>query len=130
MKNEIPKGNEVTGNMANHLDSRFLNSTVLAGALAESGKSSLPVTIDRMEHHELLKYENGQTAKDVILMYFKGSSKPLKLCSTNLKRLISLFGPMGDQWKGQQVNLQIEQTRRPDLGGKQGPCVRIQGVRL
>lgn len=130
MNSEIPKGKEVIGNMASHLDSRFLNSTTLAGALAEKGADSLPVQIDRVEHHDILKYENGQMAKDALLLYFKGSSKPLKLCNTNLKRLISILGPMGESWKGQKVHLQIEQTRRPDLGGKQGPCVRVQGIRL
>ena len=130
MSNEIPKGQELTGNMANHLDSRFLNSTLLAGALAEKGSNTLPVIIDRVEKHDTLKFENGKTINDAILMYFKGSSKPLKLCSTNMKRLIALLGPLGDVWKGQRIELQIEQTRRPDLGGQQGPCVRVQGVRL
>lgn len=107
------------------LDSRFLNSIVLQGALEKSGKPELPVTIDRVEFHDLLKYENGSTDKDAYLLYFKGSDKPLKLAATNIKRIIEQHGTIGKGWHGKKVKLGLEMDRRPDLGGKKGPCVRI-----
>ena len=52
------------GDMTNALDSRFLNSIVLRGALAKAEKDHLIVTVDRVEFHKILKYENGQTNPD------------------------------------------------------------------
>ena len=128
MTKPIPQGKPVEGDMTAALDSRFLNSIVLQGALAKRDSDVLTVEIARIEHHDLLKYENGQTAKDAYLLYFKGSDKPLKLCKTNIKRLIGLLGTIGKGWHGKSVSLCIEQDRRPDLGGIQGPCVRIKNI--
>jgi len=87
MNKPIPKGTPVEGDMTQALDSRFLNAIVLQGALEKSGKDSLPVTIDRVEFHDLLTYENGSKDKDCYLLYFIGSDKPLKLAKTNIKRI-------------------------------------------
>lgn len=125
MSNPIPKGEPISGNVAKHLDSRFLNSTLLAGILGERKEDTLPVVIDRAEHLEKLRYENGQVDTDVVLLYFAKSDKPLKLCKENMKRLIRQLGPMGEDWCGKKINLCIEQCRRPDLGGEQGDCVRV-----
>ena len=127
MSNQIPKGTDVDGDMTNALDSRFLNSIVLRGALAKAGKDHLMVTIDRVEFHKLLQYENGQKDPDVYLLYFVGSDKPLKLAKTNIKRIINIHGTLGKGWHGQKIALHIEQDRRPDLGGK-GPCVRVKNI--
>ncbi len=110
--------------MTNALDSRFLNAMVLRGALEKKGTDKLDVTIDRIEFHEMLKYENGQKDPNVYLMYFKGSDKPLKLAKTNIRRIIGMHGAMGKNWHGKQISLVIEQDRRPDLGTK-GDCVRV-----
>jgi hypothetical protein len=122
----IPKGTPVTGDMTKALDSRFLNAIVLEGALAKLGKPELPVTIDRIEHHDLLKYENGSTDKDVYLMYFANSDKPLKLAKVNIKRILNMHGTIGEGWHGKKISLCLENDRRPDLGGKKGPCVRVK----
>ena len=74
--------------MTKALDSRFVNSIVIQGALAKSGKAYTTPTIDRVEFLPVLKYENGTTDKDVYLLYFAKSDKPLKLAKTNIKRLI------------------------------------------
>ena len=110
------------------LDSRFLNAIVLQGAMEKKGSKSLPVVIDRVEHHELLKYENGSKDKDAYLIYFKGSDKPLKLNTTNIKRIIGLHGTMGAGWHGKAIHLGLEIDRRPDMGGKKGPCVRVLNI--
>ena len=125
MSKPIPKGTTVEGDMTAALDSRFLNSIVLQGALDKRGSDTLDVIIDRIEQHDLLKYENGQTAKNAHLIYFKGSDKPLKLGATNTKRLIMMLGTIGKGWHGQKVQLCIEQQFRPDLKGI-GPCVRVK----
>ena len=122
----IPKGEVVHGDMTSALDSRFLNAVVLQGALDKKKADSLEVEIDRVEHHAMLKYENGQSAQNAFLLYFKGSDKPLKLAKVNTRRLLLKFGTVGDGWTGKRVELCLENDKRPDLGGKQGPCVRIK----
>lgn len=125
MTNPIPKGKPVEGDMTAALDSRFLNAIVLQGALDKSGKDHLTVEIDRVEHHDVLKYENGQEDPDTYLLYFKGSDKPLKLAKTNIKRIISLYGTVGKGWHGKKIALCNEIAYRPDLRAK-GPCVRVK----
>ena len=122
----IPKGDIVDGDMTTALDSRFLNAIVLQGALDKKQATSLEVEIDRIEHHDLLQYENGQSAQNAYLLYFKGSDKPLKLAKVNTRRLICHLGTMGKGWAGKKIKLQIEDDKRPDLGGRKGPCVRVK----
>jgi len=125
MSKPIPKGLEVEGDMSAALDSRFLNSIVLQGAIEATGKPYITATIDRVEFHEVLKYENGSTDKECYLLHFAKSDKPLKLAKTNIKRLINLHGSIGKGWHGKKVAVGLEYDRRPDLGGKPGLCVRI-----
>jgi len=125
MSNPIPKGEPVEGDMSAALDSRFLNSTVLRGALDTTGKPYIRAAIDRVEYHKELKYENGSTDHNCYLLHFAKSEKPLKLAKTNIKRLIGLLGSIGKGWHGRKIALGLENDRRPDLGGKQGPCVRV-----
>ncbi len=125
MSKPIPKGKEIDGDMTTALDSRFLNALVLQGALEKTGKPTLPVTIDRVEFHELLKYENGQSNKDAYLLYFAKSDKPLKLNNTNIKRICMQHGTIGSGWHGKEVRLCLEDGTRLDMGGIKGPCVRI-----
>jgi hypothetical protein len=120
----IPKGSIVDGDMTAALDGRFLNAMILRAALEKRKSAFLPVTIDRVEFHEFLKYENGQIDKNAYLLYFVGSDKPLKLAKTNIKRIINQYGAMGKEWHGKKINLTIEQDRRPDLKTK-GDCVRV-----
>ena len=128
MSKPIPKGTPCEGDMTAALDSRFLNSIVLQGALEKTEGDTLTVTIDRVEYHETLKYENGTTDKDVHLLYFKGSDKPLTLNKTNIKRIINIHGTIGKGWHGKKICLGLELDRRPDLGGVKGLCVRVKNI--
>lgn len=125
MSKPIPKGTAVEGDMTAALDQRFLNALVLQAALEKTGKPTLEVTIDRVEHHEVLKYENGQTDSDAYLLYFEKSDKPLKLNKTNIKTIIAQHGVMGKGWHGKKVLLGLDIAYRPDLNAK-GPCVRVK----
>ena len=125
MSNAIPKGKLIEGDMTTALDSRFLNAIVLQGALEKTGKQLLPVKIDRVEFHDVLKYENGTKDNSVYLLYFENSGKPLKLAKTNIKRIITMHGSIGAGWHGKSIGLCLEDDRRPDLGGQKGPCVRV-----
>jgi len=126
MNKPIPKGEQVTGDMLKGLDNRFLNALLLKTALDKKGSDRLEVTIDRVEYHDVLQYENGQKEHDAKLLYFVGSDRPLKLNATNITRIANQHGGYSAEgWHGKKINLCIEQTRRPDLGGKQGPCVRV-----
>lgn len=134
MNEPIPKGEVIEGDMSVALDSRFLNSIVLQGALAKRGGPSgpaefLPVTIDRVEYHERLKYENGTTDKDAYLLYFVGSDKPLKLAKVNIRTICDVLKTtIGKGWQGRKIALGIQMDKRPDLGGKKGPCVRVLSI--
>jgi len=123
----IPEGKLVDGDVTAALDTRFLNSMVLQGALDKRGTETLDVVIDRIEHHDVLKYENGQKGEDIYLLYFKGSDKPLKLAKINTKRLILMLGTIGAGWVGQKIQLCIESQFRPDLKAV-GPCVRVKVI--
>ena len=125
MNKPIPKGEAVEGDMTRALDSRFLNAMLLQGALNQKGTDTLTVTIDRVEFHKLLQYENGSKDKDAYLLYFTGSDKPLKLAKTNIRRIINQCGTIGAGWHGKKIALGLEKDRRPDLGGKMGDCVRV-----
>ncbi len=124
MSKPIPKGEPVEGDMTAALDPRFLNYIVLQAALEKTGRDFLPVTIDRIEYLETLKYENGQKDVDVHLLYFKGSDKPLKLNKTNTKAIIAQYGTLGSNWHGKKVCLGLKTEYRPDIQAK-GPCVRV-----
>jgi hypothetical protein len=127
MSNPIPKGQPVEGDMTKAVDSRFLNSLVLQGGLDAKGVKHLPVTIDRIEHHDVLEYENGKKDADAYLLFFKGSNKPLKLCKTNIKRIIHQHGTIGKGWHGKKIALGLETEYRPDIRAK-GPCVRVLNI--
>lgn len=127
MKHAIPQGIRIDGDMTAALDSRFLNAMVLQGALDKSGKDHIIVTIDRVEFHESLKYQNGQTDRDAYLLYFVKSEKPLKLCKTNIKRIILQHGTIGSGWSGKKIAIGLETEYRPDLRAK-GPCVRVLNI--
>ena len=124
MSKPLPKGKQVDGDITQALDSRFLNSVVLQGAMEKKGTDFITVEIDRIEFHDVLKYENGQKAVDAYLLYFKGSDKPLKLNSTNIKRIVTLHGTIGKNWHGKKIMLTNEVEWRPDIKAK-GPCVRV-----
>ena len=127
MSNKIPKGEEITGDMSAALDSRFVNSIVIQGAIEKTGKKFITVEIDRVEYHKSLKYENGQVDMDAYLLYFKGSDKPLKLAKTNIKRIINMYGVLGNGWHGKKIAIGLEVQYRPDLKGK-GNCVRVLNI--
>jgi hypothetical protein len=124
MSEPIPKGQLVEGDVIATLDMRFLNALVLQGALENTGKEYLPVTIDRVERHDELKYENGVKDHNAVLLYFKGSKRPLKLNTTNLRAIASQHGTIGKNWHGKKIALGLKQEYRPDLRAK-GPCVRV-----
>ena len=65
---DIPKGKEITDAITKHMDRRFLSSLDLMG----QGKVEL--TIDRVEKHDSLRYRNGNTDSNAILIYFKETS--------------------------------------------------------
>ena len=128
MSKPIPEGKPCEGDMTSALDSRFVNAIVIQGAMEKKGADKVLLEIDKVDFHETLKYENGTVDKDVYLLHFKGSDKPLKLAKTNIRRIINLHGTMGKDWHGKKIYLGLEQDRRPDLGGKKGACVRVLNI--
>jgi len=98
MGKPVPEGREITGSVAKEMDSRFLNRRFFMG------QGTIPLTIERVEKVDELKYENGTKDKDVILAYFKETPLPLKLCNTNIDSIIMVTGTgKVSEWKGMQI---------------------------
>ena len=100
---KIPEGTEIEGTITKYIDKRFLSSIDIIGL------GDIDVTIDRVEFHETLKYLNGKTDENALLIYFNGSDKPLKLCKTNVKKIISKLGTAKvKDWKDKKITIAVE----------------------
>ena len=117
MNEEIPRGELVEDGITKHMDRRFLSSIDLAG------QGVVTFTIDRIEKHALLKYQNGQSEKNALLVYFKETKRPLKLNATNIKSIITVTETnKAKEWSGKKIKLHAE----PGMYfGKKGLAVRV-----
>lgn len=103
---EIPKGELITDAITKHLDRNYLSSLDLAG----HGK--VEMTIDRIEKHPKLVYNNGNTEENAILCYFKETPKPLKLCKTNIAMIIQSVGTnIAKEWTGKKIKLEVQTVK-------------------
>ena len=117
MSKEIPKGTEITGSITKEMDRRFLSSIDLAG------HGTVGMTIDRLEKVKELKYLNGQQKENVILLYFKETTRPLEMNATNIKSLIMVTGTnKANDWLGKKIGLYAMEGT---FFGKPGLAVRI-----
>jgi hypothetical protein len=117
---KIPPGTEITGSITKHMDRRFLSS------LDFIGLGDVTVTIDRVELVAKIAYLNGDTKSNVKLLYIAESEKPLALCATNIRALITLCGSTRPKdWKGTRVVLHTEKVM---AFGKQEDAVRFVGL--
>jgi len=115
----IPKGKILTESITKHMDKRFLSSIDLIGA------GEVKLTIDRVEHLDSLKYANGTTDKNVNLLYFQGSEKPLSLNVTNINAIVTILGTNKvGEWSGKKVTLTVKKV---DAFGEIKDAVRIIG---
>ena len=116
----IAGGTDVIGSIRKDIDARFLNALDLIDF-----PDGLEVTIDKVQHHDVLKYQNGKSNDNVQLMYFKGTDKALKLNVTNRDRITIMLGTgNAEKWHGKKIKLHNETAYRPDIKGR-GPCVRV-----
>ena len=117
MSKPIPKGVEITDSITKHMDRRFLSSVDLAG------QGTVHLTVDRVEQHELLRYENGQTDENAILLHFKEIDRPLKLNATLIKSIIVLTKSNSpSDWKGKQIPFKAQEGV---YFGERGLAVRV-----
>jgi hypothetical protein len=115
----VPKGEEITDNICKHMDRRFLSSLDLIGA------GEVALTIDRVEHHNQIKYANGSNDSNVNLLYFSETEKPLALNTTNIKAIVAIIGSNKvSEWKGNKVKLTVKKV---EAFGKMQDAVRIIG---
>ena len=113
----IPKGEVIEDAITKHMDRRFLSS------LDFMGQGIVELTIDRIEKHKTITYANGKTEENVILAYFKGTDKPLSLCSTNIKAIVSILQTTKvSEWSGRKIKVTVKVV---DVFGKQKPAVRV-----
>ena len=117
----IPKGAEITDSITKHIDKRFLSSVDIIG----HGKVAL--TIDRVEKVAKLEYMTGKEDTNAILIYFKETPKPLKLCKTNIVMIaLNLKSSKVADWIGKKISLEVKVVQ---AFGKQKPAVRVvEGV--
>jgi len=95
---EIPEGKLITGSITKEMDRRFLSSLDFAGT------GTVGLTIDRIEKVAELKYLNGTKEEDAILCYFTETEKPLRLCVTNIRSIISVTGTNKvKDWAGHKI---------------------------
>lgn len=120
MSKPIPEGRQIKGSIRKQLDSRFISSLDLVG------RGVVWMTIKELRKIETLKYENGQTDHNVVLVYFEETPKPLKLNATNVKALILRFGSVNvEDWAGGRIPLHAEEGV---YFGQAGYAVRIPDV--
>ena len=113
----IPKGTEITDSITKHIDKRFLSAVDIIG----HGKVAL--TIDRVEKVAKLEYKTGNTDTNAILIYFKETPKPLKLCKTNIMTIaLNLKSSKVSDWLGKKIKLEV---RTVQAFGRQKPAVRV-----
>ena len=117
----IPKGEVVTDSIAKHLDRRYLSSLDLVGS------GVVELTVDRVEYHKELTFNNGQKKANVHLLYFNETEKPLDLNVTNISTISYLFkSNKPSDWSGKKVKLEVKRVQKP--GGKSGE--KTNGVRV
>ena len=117
----IPKGKEITGAITKHMDRRFLSSLDLLG------KGEVVLTIDRVEFHEKLEFENGRSEDNVRLLYFQETPKPLAINVTNTNAVARLTGTViAKEWHGEKIVLNVQKVR--GKGGKIVDGVRVIGI--
>ena len=117
MSKPLPAGEVITGSITKHMDRRFISSVDLVGL------GDVELTIDRVEKHATLTYLNGNTDENAILIFFKGTEKPLKLCTTNIKDIILTLGTSKvDDWHGRKIKLCVKKVKS---FGKLQDAVRI-----
>ena len=122
MNKPIPAGKTVTGAITKHMDRRFLSS------LDFMGQGDVALHIDRVEKHESLKYLTGKTEKNVLLLYFKETEKPLTLNTTNIRSIVDITGTTDVvKWQGAEVTLYVIEG---EFFGEIGHAVRIKAPRL
>lgn len=98
MPEPIPQGEELTGSITKHLDKRFFGSIDLVG------HKELVVTIKRVELHPKIKFENGKTEKNIKMIYFEETEKPLVIRDVHIKQLVHALGSgTVGKWKGRKI---------------------------
>jgi hypothetical protein len=114
----IPKGEVITDVITKHIDKNYLSSLDLMGS------GPIGLTIDRVEKHALLTYNNGNTDENAILIYFKETPKPLKLCKTNISLIVMSVGSAKvADWIGKKITLEVQKIQS---FGKTRPAVRVK----
>jgi len=117
MSKPIPKGEVIETNFTKYIDRRFIGSQELIG------KGQVALTVDRVEFHAELKFENGRTKKDAKLLYFTETPKPILLNKTKWDILISETNSIDPiDWKGLSVKLSWALT---NFGGKIVDCINF-----
>jgi hypothetical protein len=119
MSKPIPAGEVITGSITKHMDRRFISSVDLVGL------GEVELTIDRVEKHAKLDYLNGNSDENAILVFFVGTDKPLKLCTTNIKDIILVLGTSNvSDWHGRKVKFCVKKVKS---FGKMQDAVRVAG---
>lgn len=117
-KEPIPKGDEIIGSIARHMDRRFLGSIDLVGF------DETIVTILRVELHKKIKFENGKEESNIKMIYFEENPKPLVIRDVHIRAITTALGTVKvKDWKGRKVAMYVEKGH---WFGKDGYAVRFR----
>ena len=94
---------------------------------ADLGGKTVELEIESIEPPNTVKSEDGRLI-DKPIIRFRGAKKALICNKTNGRRIALWYFPKAasiEDWLAGKIRLHTEDDRRPDLGGKKGPCVRV-----
>ena len=128
---EVPKGKEITGAITKHLDQSYMSALDLIGS-----ESGIVVTIDRVEKHDLLRFNNGNTEANALLLYVEESERPLLLKPCHIKGDKKIKGTSGiiqetgtaivKNWKGKKITLYAAEGT---WFGEAGVAIRVKNTK-
>lgn len=105
------------GHVAAMRESQWLASEDLLGL------GDVTLTIETVEKHLNVEFEQGRKKPVVYAVKFMGTDKRLVLNATNRKAITTHHGPQVSQWPGKQITIYVQDGI---LVGK----VRKQGLRV
>lgn len=113
----IPKGVEITDSITKHIDKNYLSSLDLMG------QGVIELTIDRVEEHGTLKFNNGKEQQNALLIYFKETKKPLLLKKNHINAIAArVESAKVADWIGRKIPFC---TKIVLVKGKPTPAVRV-----
>ena len=106
------------GHVSQMRDSQWLASEDLLD------RGDVTVTIERVEKHKNVVFEDNRTKPVLYALKFKGSDKRLVLNSTNRKAVTKMHGALVSSWPGKKITLYVQHNIKVGRETKSGIRIR------